>query len=95
MRERIYVDIDAERERQEAKFGSQRHPWPTWSAILSEECGEVAEACLKAHWGSERDLDHLREELVQVAAVAVQIVEKIDAGMYPPTVVRESPAPGK
>lgn len=89
MRESIYADIDAERERQEAKFGPQRHPWPTWSAILTEECGEVAEACLMAHWGSEADLDHLRAELIQVAAVAVQMVEKLDAGDFPPPELRD------
>ena len=83
IREPIYRDIDDERERQERKFGPQRHDWAVWSAILSEECGEVAEACLRARWGEDRDLDHLREELIQVAAVAVQIVEKIDSGDYP------------
>lgn len=89
MRAQIYRDIDDERERQESRFGPQRHTWPIWSAILSEECGEVAEACLKTHWGERGDLAHLREELIQVAAVAVQIVEKIDTGDYPDPVVRE------
>lgn len=83
MRDRIFRDIDDERYRQEQKFGSQRHSWPIWSAILSEECGEVAEACLRAHWDGNADLGHLREELVQVAAVAVQVIEKIDSGEYP------------
>ncbi|HWV25411.1 MAG TPA: MazG-like family protein [Thermomicrobiales bacterium] len=88
MRERIYADIDVERERQEARFGSQYHAWPTWSTILTEECGEVAEACLMTHWGSDADLPHLREELIQVAAVAVQMVEKLDSGDFPPSVTR-------
>lgn len=81
-RSTIYRDIDAERTRQEAKFGSQMHPWPTWAAILAEESGEVAEACLQAHWQEEGGLAHLREELVQVAAVAVQMLEKLDSGHY-------------
>lgn len=88
MRQRIFGDIDAERDRQEAKFGPQRHDWAVWSAILSEECGEVAEACLRARWGEDNDLDHLREELIQVAAVAVQMIEKIDSGEYPDPVQR-------
>jgi NTP pyrophosphatase (non-canonical NTP hydrolase) len=90
VREQIYCDVDAERDRQEARFGAQRHAWPVWAAILGEECGEVAEACLHAHWGGSGDLAHLREELVQVAAVAIQMVEKIDSGEYPDPVVRES-----
>jgi len=85
----IYQDIDAERDRQEAKFGSQMHPWPIWAAILAEEAGEVAEACLQAHWREEGGLDHLREELVQVAAVAVQMLEKLDSWQYVPGEVRK------
>lgn len=90
MREQIYRDVDAERGRQEQQFGNQIHEWPIWAAVLGEECGEVAEACLIAHWGGPDDVKHLREELIQVAAVAVQMVEKIDAGEYPEPVSRES-----
>jgi NTP pyrophosphatase (non-canonical NTP hydrolase) len=88
-RSAIYGDIDAERDRQEATFGSQLHPWPTWAAILAEEAGEVAEACLQAHWQEDGGLEHLREELVQVAAVAVQMLEKLDSGQYVPGEVRK------
>lgn len=80
----IYRDIDEERERQERKWGPQLHSWPVWAAILAEESGEVAEACLQAHWQEEGGLDHLREELVQAAAVAVQMLEKLDAGEFIP-----------
>jgi NTP pyrophosphatase (non-canonical NTP hydrolase) len=80
----IYRDIDDERDRQEARFGNQVHSWPIWAAILSEETGEVSEACLQAHWREDVALDHLREELVQVAAVAVQMLEKLDSGDYIP-----------
>src|SRR5690606_24426312 len=75
---RIFADIVAERLRQDEKWGPQRHEWPIWSAILTEETGEVAEASLRALWGQDATLDHLREELIQVAAVAVHIVEHID-----------------
>lgn len=78
-REPIYTDIDTERDSQDAKWGNQHHSMPVWSAILSEECGEVAEAALRVAFHGEDDhLAHLREELVQVAAVAVQMIEKID-----------------
>jgi len=95
VRDRIYRDIDAERDRQEARFGPQFHSWPVWSTILNEECGEVAQASLHAHWGDRFVADdprlmHLREELIQVAAVAVQMVEKIDAGAFPEPIPRAS-----
>jgi NTP pyrophosphatase (non-canonical NTP hydrolase) len=83
-RTRIYCDIDDERDRQDARFGNQMHSWPIWAAILSEETGEVSEACLQAYWQEEGCLAHLREELVQVAAVAVQMLEKLDSGDYVP-----------
>lgn len=84
----IYRDIDEERERQERKWGPQLHSWPVWAAILAEEAGEVAEACLQAHWQEAGGLEHLREELVQAAAVAVQMLEKLDSGDFIPGEVR-------
>lgn len=80
-RERIYADITAERDSQDAKWGAQFHDLPVWSAILTEECGEVAQASLHVHFSNDESLiPALREELVQVAAVAVHIIEKLDAG---------------
>lgn len=80
-REQIFNHISSERDSQDAKWGNQTHSMPIWSSILSEECGEVAEASLQvAFHGEEEYLAHLREELVQVAAVAVHIIEKIDSG---------------
>ncbi|MCO5215132.1 MAG: hypothetical protein M9953_00955 [Thermomicrobiales bacterium] len=81
-RERIYADITAERESQDARWGNQTHSMPVWNAILAEECGEVAQAGLTVtfHGDTAEHLAHLREELIQVAAVAVHIIEKIDSG---------------
>lgn len=79
-RDQIFADISTERDAQDAKFGNQIHSMPVWSAVLTEECGEVAEAALRVAFHGEHDhLAHLREELVQVAAVAVHIIEKIDS----------------
>ena len=78
-REHIY-HATAERTAQDANWGNQVHSMPIWSAILGEECGEVAEASLRVEFYGEEHLAHLREELVQVAAVAVHIIEKIDSG---------------
>lgn len=80
IRENIYNDISVERDSQDAKWGNQRHSMPVWSAILTEECGEVAEAVLRVAFHGEGDhVTDLREELIQVAAVAVHIIEKIDS----------------
>lgn len=77
----VFALVDAERERQ-AMLWSHPHPWGIGdcsspdvalivkTAVLTEECGEVARAVLD---GS--GLDQLRTELVQVAAVAVAIIE--------------------
>jgi hypothetical protein len=74
----IYAAIDAERERQQERWG-RPHQWGTGdcssagvaeivkSAVLTEECGEVARAVLDGHG--------LTTELVQVAAVAVAWLE--------------------
>lgn len=52
--------------------------------VLGEEVGEVANAVLEAGYIPSPDADkHLRDELVQVAAVAVAWVEAIDARKLP------------
>lgn len=50
------------------------------AAVLGEEFGEVCRAVLEAGYGADDDA-HLRQELVEVAAVAVAWVEAIDARM--------------
>jgi hypothetical protein len=93
-RDLVLLQIEAERLSQDAKWGQQDHPdgtsavytetaerarilcsvrhaegVGTWNLILLEE---VAEAC------AETDPAKLREELIQVAAVAVAWIEAID-----------------
>lgn len=79
----IYALIDAERARQQAKWGGP-HEWGKGdcsssdvepivkAAVLAEECGEVARAVL------DYDDEQVRTELVQVAAVAVAWLEAIE-----------------
>jgi NTP pyrophosphatase (non-canonical NTP hydrolase) len=75
MQSEILAMINRERDRQDAKWGPDRTlSGPFWNLILGEEVGEVAEAMLR------KDLADLRSELVQVAAVAVAMIEAIDAG---------------
>lgn len=66
-----------ERERQNRKWGEQNHDPITWSTILTEECGEFAQAALHHKFGGPAAAG-LRDEAIQCAAVAVQIVEFLD-----------------
>ncbi len=61
-----------ERVRQDTIFGAQEHDLEEWYTILGEEVGEVAMAIL------EQDYDNLKDELIQVAAVCIAMIEDID-----------------
>jgi hypothetical protein len=81
--DRSFRDIRRERLRQNFKFteyqyGSQSHDIFKWLAILGEEIGEANKAALDHDFGKDT-IEHLREELVQTAAVAVAIIQRIDA----------------
>lgn len=79
----IYALIDAERDQQAIQWAAP-HRWgqgdcssllveeTVKTAVLSEECGEVARAVLDA------DHEAMRRELVQVAAVAVAWLESLE-----------------
>jgi NTP pyrophosphatase (non-canonical NTP hydrolase) len=75
--ESVLSEVRAERERQHTRWGSQRPDWAIWLAILMEEVGESAEAALKAQYEG-APLQDLRDEMVQVAAVAVAMLEHLD-----------------
>lgn len=76
---KVLFEVLEERHRQDVKWGVQHHSIYKWLAILSEEVGEAAEAMLDAErTGRADDIAHLREELVQTAAVAVEMVEALD-----------------
>ena len=67
----VLEEVMEERKRQDELWGEQNHDDGIWLAILVEEVGEVANDI------NERSKE-LREELIQVAAVAVSWVESID-----------------
>jgi NTP pyrophosphatase (non-canonical NTP hydrolase) len=72
------ADVIEERFRQHKQWGDQsQHPDTTWLAILTEEVGECAQAALHNGFGG-KARGTLREELVQVAAVAVAWIDAID-----------------
>lgn len=64
--------IHEERKAQDRQWGEQNHGNTRWLPILTEEVGEVAKAINEGD-----DPEHLIEELIQVAAVAVSWVEAI------------------
>ena len=75
-RAKVLDDVLLERQRQDAKFGPVRGmDLCEWMCVLMEEVGEAAGA---VHETVGRD--NIRKELIQVAAVAVNIVEHMDRG---------------
>lgn len=62
--------IGDERAKQDEKWGVRDQSDEKWLPILMEELGEVARCMLEGNTHS-----HLRDELVQVAAVAVAWLE--------------------
>lgn len=86
---RIFREIKLERERQDEKWGVQNHLPIEWVAILTEEVGEVSKEALEYHFkytvnGSDDEaakaekLAKYKAELIQVAAVAVSMLECIE-----------------
>jgi NTP pyrophosphatase (non-canonical NTP hydrolase) len=75
--EQAIQDVLEERRRQDGKWGEQNHDPFTYLTILMEEVGEAAQAALEARYGADdaSRLAQFRKETVQVAAVAVAILE--------------------
>ena len=75
----VLNEVRKERERQLGKWGVQNHNMLEWCVILGEEVGEVNRAVYEHHFNKEKGkLEEYREELIQVAAVAVAMVECLD-----------------
>lgn len=70
--------VIAEMNRQDKKWGADREQHPfVWQTILSEEVGEFSQAILHDEFGGHKS-GTAREEMVQIAAVALQIIEYYD-----------------
>jgi hypothetical protein len=85
------IDVIAERGKQDAKWGVQDHEITMWLTILMEEVGEAAKDILDSRHGGSTDgqcgsqeeyRQHkqacYRAEMVQVAAVALAMIECYD-----------------
>lgn len=81
LRANILRRVDREREAQDDKWGVQKHPPIEWVSILTEEVGEVAQEANKIRFAPSLKQKYKQayvEELVQVAAVAVAMIECIE-----------------
>jgi NTP pyrophosphatase (non-canonical NTP hydrolase) len=70
------ADVLEERGRQDHKWGQQDHHPAVWMVILLEEVGEAAKEILEQNW------EKYREELVQVAAVSLSMLDAFDRGEW-------------
>lgn len=79
----VLSEVLAERQRQDVKWGPQNHGPMIWLGILAEEFGEAAKDANDFHFASDAFVKstkgaNFRKELVQVAAVAVAMIESYD-----------------
>lgn len=83
---RPYSEVHRERIRAHKKhdangWSMEKREWtdPVWLPVLTEEVGEVARVLCEGEDGMTAEhRDHLREELIQVAAMAVAWIDAID-----------------
>lgn len=73
---KVLLEVKKERDKQDIRWGEQNHERFKWLAILGEEVGEANRGAL------EQDPENYRAELIQVAAVAVAMVESLDRGTF-------------
>ncbi|MEE9532710.1 MAG: hypothetical protein V3W52_17160 [Syntrophobacteria bacterium] len=71
-REKVLAEVDDERDYQDEKWGVRDLPIDTWFTVLDKQLGQAATCAL------DRDVEGLRHQLVQVAAVAVAMIEAHD-----------------
>ncbi len=78
----ILDEVRRERDRQKRRWGQQDHNVHTWLMILGEEVGEANKAVLENRFLN-APLDDYREELIQVAAVAIAAIQNFDERKKP------------
>ena len=78
MTDRVMIDINEERHRQDGLWGEQNHSPMEWLVILGEEYGEACKEAVEVFFDSDNSYDNYREELVHAAAVAVAAIECLD-----------------
>lgn len=88
---KVMNDVLHERDRQDFKFGEQNHDPAWWMVILAEEVGEASKAICDWRWGSDT-VRHIRQELIQSAAVAIAAVECLDRGQWEDQITTAKPS---
>lgn len=74
----VLAMVKKERQRQDKMWGYPQNNAPfEWLAILAEEFGEFAQAMNDLMFKGEGGVDRVLEEAIEVAAVAVAIVEHL------------------
>lgn len=80
----VIEEVRSERAKQDAKWGEQNHEPHRWLSILIEEVGEAAQAANDS-WDHRKSFTEqaykqecYRQELVQVAAVTIAMIESLD-----------------
>jgi NTP pyrophosphatase (non-canonical NTP hydrolase) len=71
----LIQEVLEERDRQDRKWGVQRHAPETWMLITGEEFGEVSKAVLEWRWGAS-DVE-IRKELIQLVACGLAFLESL------------------
>ena len=84
-----YIEaIKGERVNQDNKWGLQNHSPIEWLAILTEEVGEVSKEALEYHfhkvYKDTGQLQRYEKELIQVAAVALAMLESLQRNEMQP-----------
>ena len=70
--------VQQELDRQTLLYGTQMHDPNFWYVILGEEVGEVARAIYDMKSKKVGSVANYRDELIQVAAVAVAMLESFE-----------------
>jgi len=87
LKAKVLAEVDTERINQNFKWGIQNHCPKVWLMILGEEVGEANKAILESSKYKDgklvmnkdlQDFSEYRKELIQIAAVAVAMVECLD-----------------
>ena len=78
----VIEEVRRERNRQDAKWGIQKHENRTWQTIALEEFGEIAKAMLER--------GQVRMEIIQTTAVLVAWLEDVfERGEFPEEVTSQ------
>ncbi len=73
-RERLFLQVIDEQDKQVAKWGVQDHTPFEWMTFLTEEVGELAQAISEVEWRN-GTVAEVSKEAIQVATLALKIAE--------------------